>query len=476
MLLRRSGLVVFSLFLLSCFAAVGSGFPLLPNEVTHYDIVIDVDFTGGRFSGEETIDYINTTGMKLEEVFLRLYPNAYAIYGSGHLDVEEAMLNGESVAFKSIVNNTALLVPLAFPLAPGERISLNLRFNGQTAIWDDKSSSSVGYGIYAKSTRTMTLASFYPILAVYDEEGWNIDPISEIGDAVASDVATYTVRVTTPPDTFIFTSGTLIDQWDEGDRRRSYRFSGEGMRDFMIVLGKGYTLRTEIVDDTIVRTSFFTEHDTAGEVAMSRAKTAVRLYNRRFGPFVYHKLDLVEVPLSRAGGMEYPGLTLIAEGYSENPSDRFFDIIVAHDVAHQWWYAAVGNDVIEEPWLDEALATYSSALFLEEVYGSAAAGTTISEWQRSYRSVRAQHPKLSIGMPLHYFPDSATYGAFVYSGGAVFLNEVRQTIGDPVFFDALASYYHDHAFQIAHGHDLLTHFAKHCACDLSGLFSRYLEP
>lgn len=456
-------------------ASLGGGFPVPPAEVAHYDITLEIDFAGGKFRGTQTIDYLNTTGSQLEEVFFRLYPNAPAIYGNGFLNVDAAEVGGKPVGTRTFVDNTVLWIPLASPLEQGERISLKMDFNGQTATWEEDSLTSAGYGIYAASSRAMVLASFYPILAVYDDEGWNIDPIAEIGDAVFSEVASYTVSVTSDPGLSILTSGRGTDQWDEGSRR-TYRFSGRGIRDFVIVVGDGHLERSEMVDGVLLRTNFLPQHSRAGEIAMVRAKMAIDLYQRRFGPFVLHELDLVEVPLVRAAGVEYPGLLLIAEDYCERPADTFFDIIVAHEVAHQWWYAVVGSDVIEEPWLDEALATYCSALFIEEVYGTVVAQATMGEWQTSYQSARARYPGLSVASSLHDFPDSASYSSFVYSGGAVFLDEVRRRIGDAVFFDALADYYRDLAFQIGRGSDLLAHFVEACACDLSEILVEHSVP
>ena len=55
-----------------------------------------------------------------------------------------------------------------------------------------------GYGIFNLTDDVLSLAGWYPILAVYDDEGWNIDPVSSIGDSVYSDIAYYTVEVIVP--------------------------------------------------------------------------------------------------------------------------------------------------------------------------------------------------------------------------------------------------------------------------------------
>ena len=42
------------------------------------------------------------------------------------------------------------------------------------------------------------------------------------------------------------------------------------------------------------------------------------------------------------------------------------EYLIAHETAHQWWYSVIGNDEINEPWLDEALTEYSTILYFEE--------------------------------------------------------------------------------------------------------------
>ncbi len=49
------------------------------------------------------------------------------------------------------------------------------------------------------------------------------------------------------------------------------------------------------------------------------------------------------------------------------------EILVAHEVAHQWWYQIVHNDPVNMPWLDEALAEYSVKIYSERLHGPRAA-------------------------------------------------------------------------------------------------------
>ena len=54
-------------------------------------------------------------------------------------------------------------------------------------------------------------------------------------------------------------------------------------------------------------------------------------------------------------GMEYPQLIF-------SIPDR---LVIAHELAHQWWFGIVGNDEFEDPWIDESFAQWSMFLPFE---------------------------------------------------------------------------------------------------------------
>ena len=457
--------------ILIAFGGIGYGL----SARSHYTIDLTLDFTGGRFTGQETVWYQNTTGQQIHRVFFRLYPNARYLYGPGNLRVDTVSVAG--VATTSTSDGTVLSVNLPAALPPEETTEITISFHGALSRWyNDTPSSSTDYGIYAATTHTLTLASFYPILATYDpKKGWDLRPVGPIGDPVTSDVADYDVTVTAPAGVQVVASGTLARKKRIKDEMQ-YQFVGNAMRDFMLVAGDNFAVQTTDSAGVMLRANFFPSHRHAAITALAQGKQAIALYSARFGPCAYPKVDLVEAPLARAAGVEYPGLVLIGSHYCAAPSTEFFSIIIAHELAHQWWYAAVGNDVKAEPWLDEALATYSSVLYLEATDGPATARAVLAEFQEDYQAARAAHPTLSVASPTSRFPDDATYSAIVYSGGACFLDAIRTAIGDGTFFTALSTYYRSFMFRRATSEDLLAAFVRACRCDLEKIYSEYLRP
>ena len=61
--------------------------------------------------------------------------------------------------------------------------------------------------------------------------------------------------------------------------------------------------------------------------------------------------------------MEYPNLVYIDYNRFSQSNIIILEYIIAHEIAHQWWYGIIGNDQINSPWIDEALTEYSTILY-----------------------------------------------------------------------------------------------------------------
>jgi len=118
------------------------------------------------------------------------------------------------------------------------------------------------------------------------------------------------------------------------------------------------------------------DHVAGNHEILAYATQALATYNDLFGPYPYTELDVVEVPSTV--GFEFPELVLIGSEFFDDPahaSSRVgaVELLVAHEVAHQWWYGLVGNNHHQHAFLDEGLAEYASFLYFEREHGTAAA-------------------------------------------------------------------------------------------------------
>jgi hypothetical protein len=438
--------------------------PISALGAPEYRMSLDVDPLQGAFRGDLQVTYRNETSDEQAELFFRLYGNADAIYGSAAIQVTSVSLGDAAVDFALYSEDTILYAPLPAPLAPGDSISITLQFRGSVSQAGGSGfASQTEYGLLTRAGDTLTLTAFYPLLAPITSEGWAIDPVAALGDALFAAAANYDVSLLVPEGFTVIPTPDASQTTPDG--RRACTFARAGLRDFTLVLVEGERVPTSAsASGTTVRSWFAPHHAAAAAAALDRSVAAIELYSELFGALPYPTVDVVEAPLQRVAGVECSALFLVSSSYADDPRNPFFDIIVSHEMAHQWFYAAVGNDPAEDPWLDESLATYASNVFLAAAVSDDAARAARAEWRASFDRAAAAHPALSVTSAVYAFPDSGTYSAFVYAGGALELDALRQDLGDEAFFAALSNYYETHLGSIAGEADLLESLRSACGC------------
>jgi aminopeptidase N len=132
----------------------------------------------------------------------------------------------------------------------------------------------------------------------------------------------------------------------------------------------------------------------------------------------------------------------------------FFEHATAHEVAHQWWYGLVGNDQVNEPWLDESLTNYSAIIYWEEIEGKESADIVIDNFFFGpYERAKKEGNDQSVIGPVLDFTESE-YSTFVYGKGPLFFNALRQEVGDETYFKIMQTYYAEHKYKVVHSDDL----------------------
>ncbi len=459
-------LLVCPIVLLLCFGVLGDASP-------SYEIDLAVDWDTGTFTGLSRVTFANGTDDPLDEIVFRLFANDQRIYGAASTRVIAARFRGDPLTIDTRADPTVLSVTLPAPLASGQTASLVLEFDGVAA--PSIAGAAEGYGILAKNPQSFVLTSFYPILGVLGDEGWQTAPTCGFGDALWSEAADYLVTVTTPIGLCPAASGRLLRS-DVQTESVVHRFIAESVRDFALVLLRDFE-EAELQSGSLTLRSWFASSEAAAsEPTLTIASGAAAIYERHIGPLLYDEIEFVGVPLARAAGVEFSGLILLSSSYAQRAFDPFYKIIVSHETAHQWFYAAVGNDPTLHPWLDEGPATYLSNLYLEAA-DRPAADAEIRRWQDVYSRVARTYPDLTIGEPSCSYPASSAYGDFTYEGGAWFLHSVRNAVGDDAFFGALSQYYDEHIGGIGTPQALLAAFETASGRDLDTLYEAFgFEP
>jgi hypothetical protein len=434
--------------------------PVFLTSAPRYTIELTIDYSKLTFQGRARLDYTNTENISMQQIYFRLLPNGQSVFGNGSLTVTQALVDGQSADTELSVSDSVLAVTLPEPLKTGRRMQFEFVFNGVVPVDFGGDVTPEGYGIYNFTQDVLALSAWYPMLAVYDDQGWNLDPVSGLGDSGYSDIAFYSVDITVPENLMVAATGVQTDRQVTGDQARLHFESGPA-RDFFVIASPNFQVTSQTVNGTNVNSYYLPTHQGAGAEALRVATGSLRVFNEQFGVYPYTELDVVDAPMRNALGVEFPSIVLIGDSLYDAPENPDFSVAIAHEVAHQWWYNIVGNNVFDEPWLDEALTTYSSSLYYEFGLGEAYRQGLLDYWQGRYDTLVQDGNDEGIAHDLTYFENldnPRVYSGVVYTKGALFFEALRDKIGDKAFFAALRNYYKNYAFQIATGKDLLAAF------------------
>jgi Peptidase family M1 domain len=343
-------------------------------------------------------------------------------------------------------------------------------------------------GLLARHRGGVTLGHWFPIWLPPDASAEpEPDGFGDVGNFPA---AIFRARVTVPDGWEVVSGGVNVERAEgAGDGDVTFVEEGTGLRDFAVYAGRARVTDEVDAGDAIVRV---TGPKAAGDelgVVLDEASASLQTLAGEFGAYPWAELDVVSVPLgSGVGGMEWPGMiwiesTLFAGGIPGlgdlgdledlglgdledlglpglDGFDSMREFVVAHEVAHQWWHALVGNDSLTAPVVDEPLAQFSACRYFELEHpddgGSACALNTDSQ----YQTMRTfGEPDAPADQPSDAFTSSLQYGGVVYGKAPGFYRALGDLIGPDAVVAGLEAFVAAHAFGVAGADDLRAAFA-----------------
>jgi aminopeptidase N len=257
------------------------------------------------------------------------------------------------------------------------------------------------------------------------------------------------------------------------------------MRDFALIASEKYVAIGGEQDGVIVNLYYDPDvppptssaiPDSLVAAATARAglqmtEDAVRIYDATFGRYPFTELDVVQTATT-AGGIEYPGLFVVSSSIWDKDND-FYEWVIAHETAHQWWYSLVGNDQTLHPWMDEALAQYSVAIYIRDREGEAAYQDALDFYRSQYESYIESNPDQAIGEPVTAYPDNA-YFFMIYEKGPLFFAALEDAYGHDAVIRMLQAYLAAYRYQIAEPDDMLASFESTLGQDLEPIFEDWI--
>ena len=436
-------------------------------SIYHIDYEIADDLV--HIKGNQEVRYTNQEDIPLDTIQFHLFPNLLG----GEMLISDVSIDGASVSIEYAQNNSILSVPLPAPLQPGENILIQINF--VTTVPTELESN---YGILASTEGVLALAHAYPMISVYDDEGWNTEYPSAQGDVTYADVSFYLVRVSAPDDLVMVASGNEIQRKSTGDRQ-IVTFAAGPARDFYLVASSEYVLVSGKFGEYTINSYAPEDAGEGSQLALDVAAAAIDYFGKSYAPYPYTEFDIASTP-TYALGIEYPGMTAInvdlydlSSNFGGTPASIYLESTIAHEVGHQWFYNFVGNDQLDDPWLDESLTQYVTWQYYIDRYG-ANSGADFAQ-ALDWRWQRIEREKIPVGLPVTAY-EEAEYSAIVYGRGAFFFDVLADQMGAEAFEAFLADYTQSHQWGIATSESFQDIAEEHCKCDFNDLFTGWIYP
>lgn len=211
-----------------------------------------------------------------------------------------------------------------------------------------------------------------------------------------------------PLYTLGFAAGLFTEVWDTSDAKRLRYLGAED-------------------DEAALRAKF---KPSAGMLAFFEDKAGVSLPHP-----VYTQVLVPGGVAQEASSFSLIGKRML-DPIVDDPQE---DWVIAHEMAHQWWGNLITCASWSEFWLNEGVAVFMTAAWKQQRWGEAAYQHELDlarqRWQRAKDA--------GFDKPLSWagdYPSAAVMRAIHYSKGALFINALREQLGERAFWDGLRRY------------------------------------
>lgn len=520
----------FLIFLLilqaACFRALSQEY--FQQEVK-YQIYVKLDDRNHELNGFETVEYINNSPDSLSFLYFHLWPNGYLnnqtelakqLISSGGKQklFDDPELNGyiDSLDFK--VND----LRVRWNLLPGQpdicRITLDkTMLHGDTLKITTPFHVKIPKGVTSRMGHigeSYQISQWYPKPAVYDRSGWHQISYQDQGEFYA-EFGDFDVSITLPANYIVGATGNLQNEHEIAMMNRlasdtagiasevsgtdefpassvtmkTLRYTESQIHDFAWFADKRFHLVKGSVKlpnsgREVTTWAMFTNHQAnLWKDAIHYVNGSIEKFSRWNGDYPYKNFIAVQSALSAGSGMEYPGLTVIG-----NAKDAYsLDEVIAHEVAHSWFYSALGSNERRYPYMDEGITSANEVRYMSEshpqkklweVYTNKLKLAKFLHIEKMPVQQMTEFEWLSqardnLEQPLDLVAADYTtlnYSLMIYNKAGICFTYLRAYLGDSIYDSTMKAYYEQWKFKHPQPSDLKNLFESQTSKDLGWFF------
>ncbi|MFH1143822.1 MAG: M1 family aminopeptidase [Candidatus Eisenbacteria bacterium] len=406
-------------------------------DARYYDLDIEIDPNSGDVVAGTLTARLQVSGPGLSQVDLDL--------ASG-LVVAGVTVGGTTAPYTHAAD--LLSITLDRTYLQGEQIEVAVAYAGTPPA----SFGAFGVDTYGGQPMIWTLSEPFGARSWWPCDDWSDDKADSMD-----------LHITVPTGLVVASNGILRGVVDDGATETYTWHEGYPIATYLVSLAiHPYTVSTDYyvaaTDDSLeIRFYMFPDHaaEYADENAMTRDMIAyfATIYGEY--PFMGEKYGHAE--FLWGGGMEHQTCTSLG---------AFYESIIAHELAHQWWGDMVTCADFHHIWLNEGFARYAEALWFEEQYGNEGYWGRMNAI-RYYGEGTIYVPELSDGGRIFHT-------GLTYNKAAWVVHMLRGVMGDEVFGDFLLAYRQAFEFGAATTEGLQAVAESVSGMDLQDFFQQWI--
>lgn len=200
-------------------------------------------------------------------------------------------------------------------------------------------------------------------------------------------------------------------------------------------------------------------------------------------PYPYEKLDIVAVPEFSAGAMENAGLItfrdellLLDPARASVRARRGQAMVVAHELAHQWFGNLVTASWWNDLWLNEGFATWMEWRIVDKWRPQYQARFDAVVSAHGVMDLDALSSARAVRQPVISTSDAQeAFDGITYEKGAAILSTIERWIGEDAFRRGVRDYLRDNAHKSVQADRLLSALDKASGKDVSNMAASFLD-
>jgi hypothetical protein len=458
-----------------------------------YDLKVRLDDKAKTISGYADIVYKNNSPDTLKQINFHLYANLFK-NDSDYMkkknrpdEAKEGYTVIDSMFEDSIkndeikINGSMAYLTLKEPISPYQEKKLRVYFTNKIPY------PYLREGFYKGK---YDISQWYPKVAVYKDKKWSDFQTDDKGEFY-NEFGDYSLTITLPENYFVFGTGVMDDdsfeldriknisdrdskqkkdKFKPSDKMKSLRFTAQNVNDYAFSIVNDFKYLKEERGGLTVEIICSRGNEERFKAQIDNVFNIINYFSEKYYPYPYPKITIIEGLLKAGGGMEYPMFIVLGDILAgEKIPDgiiktQFIEDVIAHEIAHQWFYLISGSDEFNEPFMDEGFATFSEISYMEDKHGS---DNYVSIFKKeffnlfdshyiAYLNLQTNKKGMAMASKSTDAENQMEYINF-YSKGYLVIRCVKDMLSDSVFDKAMKEYFQKFAFS----HPSVNDFENH---------------